>query len=492
MTRAQRLARLLRVLAAIVAEPGLNPLELAERAGVSERTLRRDLAELRELGYEVQYTSGYEVQEKLDLESKAARKKKPTGDQELIQVVAQVLGAVKAGAVVPPPAPAKAARPAHAKSDGKALPIVLMPSGADDADFIHATGFEVEAGLYVRFPDGDDVLVVSPLEYERARAESRVKRVVEDREAYARRAWPEVGARLVREKGFHAARVAPQLYASRLEDLRAQGIEVVVDRELFAAERRKKSPREADAVRASQQAAERAVVEVVGQLARAEIRDGMLWLDGQELTSEQLYARAQLKLGETGFTCPDMIIAGSPGSALPHYRGNGPIRANAPVIIDIFPLGRATRYHGDLTRTVVVGEVSDEVRRMHEAAVQALEAGVETIRAGVSGREVHSTVCQVLVDRGFGTTSKGFEGPDGVARMNHSTGHGVGLQVHEEPSLRETALNPLEAGDVITVEPGLYRMELGGVRVEDTGMVTEHGFDNFTSLTYSLDPRDYL
>jgi Xaa-Pro aminopeptidase len=218
----------------------------------------------------------------------------------------------------------------------------------------------------------------------------------------------------------------------------------------------------------------------------------MLWSNGGPLTSERLYAHAQLTLGEKGFTCPDMIIAGSPESALPHYRGEGPIKANAPVIIDIFPTSRTTHYNGDLTRTVVVGEISEDVKRMHEAVVQALDAGIESIAPGVPGREPHRAVCHVLVDRGYGTTTTGYEGPDGVARMNHSTGHGVGLDVHEEPSLRDTVAQPLEEGDVVTVEPGLYLLGFGGVRVEDTGMVVKQGFQNFTSLTRSLDPRDYL
>jgi Xaa-Pro aminopeptidase len=187
-----------------------------------------------------------------------------------------------------------------------------------------------------------------------------------------------------------------------------------------------------------------------------------------------------------------MIIAGSPECAMPHFRGEGPIRAGAPVIIDIFPSSRKTHYYGDLTRTVVVGDIPDEVRRMHAAALQALDAGIESIRAGASGREVHENVCQVLVDRGYGTTTKGFEGPEGVAKMNHSTGHGVGLEVHEEPSLRGPDENVLLEGDVVTVEPGLYLLGFGGVRVEDTGMVTKDGFKNFTTLTRSLDPRDYL
>jgi Xaa-Pro aminopeptidase len=258
------------------------------------------------------------------------------------------------------------------------------------------------------------------------------------------------------------------------------------------AERRHKSAEEARAIQEAQAAAEAAVVEVVRGLAAAETRDGMLWSNGGPLTAEKLYARAQLVLGEKGFTCPEMIIASSPECALPHYRGAGPIRANAPVIIDIFPTSRDTHYCGDLTRTVVVGEISEDVRRMHAAVLQALDAGIESISAGVPGQDPHHAVCEVLVSRGFATTTAGFEGAEGAAKMNHSTGHGVGLEVHEAPSLRHSVVEPLEEGDVVTVEPGLYLLGMGGVRIEDTGMVTSHGFRNFTTLTRSLNPQDYL
>lgn len=488
MNRAQRLARLLRVLAAIIAEPGLNPLELADRAGVSERTLRRDLAQLRELGYEVAYTSGYEVQEKLELEGRARTKPRRKGDDELLEAVAHAVEAAglwRDAEAAPAPAARKRKRPGP-------KPLILIPGGAEDTDFLYATRFGVEAGLYVRFPDGQDVLVVSPLEADRARAQARVAEVIEDRDVYRSGGWAQLGAKMVRDRGFSEARVSPNLRALHLEDLRGAGIDVEIDRGLFVAERRHKTPEEAAAIEEAQRAAEAAVVEVVRALARADIRDGLLWSNGDALTTERLYARAQLALAERGYTCPDMIIAGGRLSALPHHQGEGQIHAGAPVIIDIFPTHRASHYNGDLTRTVVVGEVSEEVRKMHAAVLQALDVGIESISAGVTGKEVHSNVCQVLVDRGFGTTSKGFEGPDGVAKMIHSTGHGVGLDVHEEPSVRETATQSLEAGDVITVEPGLYLLGLGGVRIEDTGMVTGSGFKNFTTLTRSLDPKDYL
>ena len=376
-------------------------------------------------------------------------------------------------------------------------PLVLIPSGEADADFTYASGFPIETGLYIRFEDGDDVLVASPLEIERARVQSKASRKLGFAEAgyvdhgeYA--SWPRLAARMLRDKGQAEARVSPRLQAAYLEELRTAGVEVEIDRDLFRAERRHKSAEEAARIQAAQQAAEAAVTEVARQLAEAEIKDGMLWLEGRPLTSERLYARAQLLLGEMGFTCPDMIVAGSPECAMPHYRGEGQIRAGAPVIIDIFPSGRTSHYYGDLTRTLVVGEIPEEIRRMHAAVLQALDAGIESIKARVPGRDVHHAVCQVLVDRGYGTTTKGYEGPDGGAKMNHSTGHGVGLDVHEEPALRGPNEEPLAEGDVVTVEPGLYLIGLGGVRVEDTGMVTSNGFANFTSLTRSLDPRDYL
>jgi Xaa-Pro aminopeptidase len=371
-------------------------------------------------------------------------------------------------------------------------PIVLIPSGGEDADFIYATGFSVEQAIYVRFADGDDVLATTPLEIDRARAQSSAKRILLDPDAYIHNAWSRLAARLLRERGFEAARVSPRLQSGYLEELRAEGLEIEVDRTLFEVERRHKTPREARLIREAQQGAEAAVVAVVRELAGAEVKDGVLWSAGNPLTSERLYARAQLALGERGFTCPDMIIAGSPECAMPHFRGEGAIKANAPVIIDIFPSGRTSHYYGDLTRTVVVGEIPEEFSRMHAAVLQAMDAGIESIRVSVTGGEVNNSVCQVLVDRGFGTSTPGFEGPDGVAKMSHGTGHGVGLDVHEKPSLRLLDDTPLLEGDVVTVEPGLYLLGLGGVRVEDTGMVTRNGFENFTTLTRSLDPRDYL
>lgn len=376
-------------------------------------------------------------------------------------------------------------------------PLVLFPNCPEDADFVYACRMPVEEGLYVRLAPGDDILVVSSLELERAKATAQAARIV-DRDEVGfvemvdrRAAWAQVAAGVLRQRGETRARVSPRLQVAYFEALRDAGLEVEVDRDLFVAERRRKSAEEASFIHSAQRAAEAACAEVIAHLAVAEISGGLLWDGGRPLTSERLFARANAALNEIGYTAGEMIIAGSPGCAVPHFRGEGQLRAGAPVIIDIFPRGMTSRYHGDLTRTVVVGEVPADVRRMHEACLAALDWAAAQIRAGADGRAIHRGACQVLVDRGFGTFTKGLEGNLSGPRMSHSLGHGVGLGVHEPPSLRDLEY-PLQAGDVVTIEPGLYLAGFGGVRVEDTGMVTAEGFRNFTSLPRSLDPRAYL
>ncbi|HEY4026811.1 MAG TPA: Xaa-Pro peptidase family protein [Candidatus Dormibacteraeota bacterium] len=377
-------------------------------------------------------------------------------------------------------------------------PLLLFSRGGDDADFLYACRLPVEEALYLRFAPGDDLLVVSTLELEGARKDGRASRVV-DRQAAGwveqqdtLGAWIDLARRLLAERGVKEVRVSPLLPAATYVALREAGVEPEIERGLFLDERRRKRAEEADCIHAAQQAAEAACVEVIAQLAEAEAQgDGLLWLEGSPLTSERLMARAQAALNEIGYAATEMIVAGSPGCALPHFRGAGPILAGMPVIIDIFPRGMSSHYHGDLTRTVVAGQPSDLVRRMHDACVEALDAAIPMLTDGVDGRDVHHAVCRLLVERGFGTSTVGFEGGEGGPRMIHTTGHGVGLEVHEAPYLKNVDY-PLRTGDVVTVEPGLYQVGLGGVRVEDTGIVTPNGFRNFTTLPRSLDPADYL
>jgi Xaa-Pro aminopeptidase len=187
-------------------------------------------------------------------------------------------------------------------------PLLLLSSGEDDADFIYACRFPVERALYIRFADGDDLLVTSTLELDRARSQATAADIVDrlqkgwqegvDPDA----GWAQMAASILGERGMAEVRVSPRLDAASYEALRASGLQVEIDRELFREERRRKSNEEASFIHSAQRAAEAACAEVVAHLGAAQIRDGLLWLEDRPLTSERLMARAQATLAEIGYT----------------------------------------------------------------------------------------------------------------------------------------------------------------------------------------------
>ena len=235
---------------------------------------------------------------------------------------------------------------------------------------------------------------------------------------------------------------------------------------------------ELDAIRSSQKACEKAMSLAVALIASSEPRGDVLFLHGQPLTSEQIRSSIEISLLEAECEAVDTIVAGGAAAADPHARGAGALPANAPIVIDIFPRSKSSRYFADMTRTVLKGEASLEVKEIYEAVLQAQIAGIEAIRAGISGKEVHSRVLQVFQERGYPER----EG----CGFTHSTGHGVGLEVHERPALSEAG-EILEVGNVVTVEPGLYYPKIGGIRLEDLVVVTAKGCENLTNFERKLD-----
>ncbi|HET8575937.1 MAG TPA: M24 family metallopeptidase, partial [Methylomirabilota bacterium] len=169
------------------------------------------------------------------------------------------------------------------------------------------------------------------------------------------------------------------------------------------------------------------------------------------------------------------IIACGEQGVDPHNQGSGPIRPHQGIIFDIFPRSSATRYFADMTRTVVKGRASDELKRIYDAVLAAQLRGIALVRAGASGAAIHAEVNRTLEDRGYLTgvvngRNQGFF---------HGTGHGVGLDIHEPPRVSRVD-QQLEAGHVVTVEPGLYYPGRGAVRIEDIVVVEEGGCRNLT------------
>jgi Xaa-Pro aminopeptidase len=238
-----------------------------------------------------------------------------------------------------------------------------------------------------------------------------------------------------------------------------------------------KSKEEIEAIKEVQTACEAAMSLAVGLISQSSPRGEHIYLQEEPLTSERVRSAIEVSLLENGCDAVDTIVAGGLQAADPHSRGSGPLPCHAPIVIDIFPRSKSSRYFADMTRTVVRGEASVEVREIYDAVLDAQVAGLNAIKAGASGKDVHDKVCQVFRERGYPERDeKGF---------THSTGHGVGLNVHERPSLSEAG-EVLKENNVVTVEPGLYYPEIGGVRLEDLVVVTETACENLTKFERQL------
>jgi Xaa-Pro aminopeptidase len=185
-------------------------------------------------------------------------------------------------------------------------------------------------------------------------------------------------------------------------------------------------------------------------------------------------------------TPPDVIVS-SVWQGSGHDPGSGPLPANLPIVIDLWPRDEGSGCWADMTRTFVVGEVSDAVRELQDLVRRALERAREEVRPGVTGRELHAVVCDLFEGAGHRTQRTG-PGDDENEGFQFSLGHGVGLDVHEDPSLGMTGHRELVAGDVIAMEPGLSVREVGEVRLENLLLVTEDGSETLTSYPYELTP----
>lgn len=291
----------------------------------------------------------------------------------------------------------------------------------------------------------------------------------------------------LRRRGLNrvfADRSLPLLYAHVAAE---QGVEVICDSEWGVLERRRKREDEVAALREAQRVTEEAMRMACETVADSEARgDGVLWSDGAELTSERLRAQIDSFLIERAFRSRPSIVAGGGDGADCHNLGSGPLRTGESVIIDIFPQSQATHYNGDCTRTVVHGEIPPALAEMHAAVVAAKANAIAATKAGVTGEQVHAVCTGEIVKRGYalGLPSP-LDPPERVA-MPHGTGHGVGLEVHEPPLL-DRGGPPLVVGDCLTIEPGLYRRQWGGVRVEDMVIVAESGCENLNRLPEGLD-----
>jgi len=246
--------------------------------------------------------------------------------------------------------------------------------------------------------------------------------------------------------------------------LRAEGVELDVDQDTFDDRRRAKTGAQLAGMRRAQKAAEAAMDACRELLRRSEISGDELLLDGKQLTVERVKADMNVVFAAHDTTSEEYIVAPGAQGAVGHDMGSGPIRPGVPLVVDIFPRDNESAVFTDMTRTFVVGEVPDDIREWHRLCKEALDAAVAAIRPGVEGRAVFDLTCDIFEAAGEPTQRTKKAGETLVDGFFHALGHGVGLEVHEEPGMGRNSIKPFVAGDVVTVEPGLYRAGYGGVK----------------------------
>jgi len=225
-----------------------------------------------------------------------------------------------------------------------------------------------------------------------------------------------------------------------------------------------------------QRATEAAMDHAIDLIRHAKPRGGLLYLERRPLTSERVRSAIHGLLMSRGCTARETIVSCGEDTATPHLKGSGPLQEHEPIVIDIFPRSEESGYYSDMTRTVSRGEPSSEIVDMYGAVRDAQDRAAAAIRAGIEGSVVHQAVVDLFDERGYTTGLKGF---------THNLGHGVGLEVHELPSLGPGG-ERLHAGNVVTNEPGLYYPGTGGVRIENIGVVTRSGFRCLTRFPREL------
>jgi Xaa-Pro aminopeptidase len=282
--------------------------------------------------------------------------------------------------------------------------------------------------------------------------------------------------------------VIPPAFPTELADyLRAAGLELTVARDLFEHRRRKKTSAQVEGIRRAQQAADAANAAIAEVLRGAQISGDRVLFEGEPLTSERLKAAASAAVTASGCSAEEFIVAHGAQTCIGHHHGSGEIAPGEPITVDIWPRDAATACYTDMTRTFVAGEVDDELREYHRLCKAALEHALAAIRPGVLASEVYRVAAEVFEEAGQPTLLSKKPGTVLDEGFFHRLGHGVGLEVHEPPYL-SPAGEEIVAGDVLAVEPGCYRQGFGGVRLEDTVLVTDDGVEVFGSYPYELEP----
>ena len=370
--------------------------------------------------------------------------------------------------------------------------LLIFADSEHDANMLYATRLFVPDPFVYLNIRGRALLVMNDLEIDRARVQAPHCQVISlsDHQKKLRAhgvrhpRTAEVIGEILRAKKIRRVTVPDNFPLGLALELKKLGVTATPRRGTFFAEREIKLAGEVKKISAALMMAEVGMAEAMLALRNSKIvRGKKLVYRNAPLTSERLRAVIDTAVLQAGGLAANTIVAGGRQGCDPHERGHGQLHAHEPVIIDIFPRSQATGYFGDITRTVVRGRASAAVQKLYDTVKRGQKIAFQKIRSGASTSAIHNAVQVCFEQQGFATGKHNGR----MRGFFHGTGHGLGLEIHESPRMGSTSIGELKTGQVVTVEPGLYYPEIGGVRLEDVALVTKTGARNLTRFEKVLE-----
>ncbi|MFH1799540.1 MAG: Xaa-Pro peptidase family protein [Candidatus Omnitrophota bacterium] len=368
--------------------------------------------------------------------------------------------------------------------------LLIIASSEKNADLYYATRFMAPDPFVLAEIRGKKYLLVSDLEIDRAKKQACVhevlstSRLASEYKQKRKKAcsFTELVLYFLRKKKVKSVLVPGNFPVQYYEPLRRAGLRIRYQSGVFFKERLIKDSAEIAAITRALRATEKAAAKAIQILKRSVIRKNKLYFSGKILTSEMLRTAIHQTLLAEGCFGEHTIVSCGRHSTDPHDQESGPVYAHQPVMMDIFPRSEKTLYYADFTRTVVRGKASPRLKKMYAAVKEGQAIAFKMIRHGIAGQKIHEAIQTRFAQLGFKTGLK-----DGrMQGFFHSTGHGLGLELHEPPRIG-AGKDILKEGQVITVEPGLYYKGVGGVRLEDVIVVTKKGCKNLTKFPRLLE-----
>lgn len=368
------------------------------------------------------------------------------------------------------------------KADG-----FIMINNAINADFFYATNFFVlDDCTYIQTSSGKEIFLLSEMEKGRAQIESRIKNIKTLQELGFRekiksginpdQAFIDCICDIFKKENIKKIAVPRDFSYYIAQKFKEVGFSVIDIKNPFIKLREVKSENEIEYIKFTQKACEKAMQAAINLIETSEIMDGKLLHRGFEITADDIRKKIDIALLESGCDAKGTIVACGTQAANVHSEGEGPLEPHQPIVIDIFPQHKKSHYCADMSRTVIKGNPSEKIQKMYDTVLEAQNEAINMIKPGILCSAIHNKVCDVFEAKGYKTIREGS-----TVGFIHSTGHGVGLDIHESPTIG-TQDNVLEKGNIITIEPGLYSPEYGGIRIEDLILVTEDGHENLTKF----------